>query len=302
MRALSLVLTLSATSLWAEPPKVMTDISPVQSLVDIVLGDLGLAGVLLPPGVSPHAFALRPADAAALDAADVVIWTGPGLSLWLAEPVATLAPDAATLVLLDTSGWVALPVRDDPAFSDDDAHEADHATAAGGTDPHAWMDPDIAAIWLGHIAATLALADPENATTYSANAATGADALRDLGAEITAQLVPVADRRFVLPHDGYQYFEHRFGLRAAGAITLSDASTPGPAHLADLRDLLNAGSVVCILTDPETSRKWVDLLAERATGTRTASIDGLGGSFMPGAGNYPAMLRQMADALTDCLS
>lgn len=298
MRVLSLILTLTATPLWAAPPRVMTDIAPVQSLTDMVLGDLGTAGVLLPPGASPHQFAMRPGDAAALASADVVIWVGPGLSHWLADPLATLAPDAMTLVLLETSGWAALPARDDPSFTDDD----DHDTDTGGPDPHAWMDPDIAAVWLGHIAATLAMADPDNAATYAENATVAASNLRALGADIATQLAPLSDRRFILPHDGYQYLEQRFGLSAAGAVTLSDATAPGPAHIAALRDLVTAGDVVCILTDPETGAKWVDLLAENATGTKTARIDGKGGSFAPGSGNYPAMLRQMADALADCLS
>ncbi len=302
MRVLSLILILSAVPLWAAPPNVMTDIAPVQSLTDMVLGDLGTADVLLPPGASPHEFALRPDDAAALATAGVVIWVGPGLSHWLTDPLATLAPNAATLVLLDSPGWIALPVRDDPAFADDDEHDHDHDTETDGPDPHAWMDPDIAAVWLGHIAATLAATDPDNAAIYTANATAAATALRDLGTDITAQLAPLSERRFILPHDGYQYFERRFDLHAAGAVTLSDATAPGPAHIASLRALVAEGNVVCILTDPETGAKWVDVLAETASETKTAGIDGMGGSFAPGAGNYPAMLRQMADALTSCLS
>lgn len=297
MRALSLALLLSATSALAEPPKVMTDIVPVQSLVDMVMGDIGQAGALMPPGASPHSFALRPADATALANADVVIWTGPGLSLWLTEPLATLAPDAATLVLLDTSGWQRLDVRNEPSFTA--PPNPDIPTV---TDPHAWMDPDIAVVWLGHIATTLASADPDNAAIYSANAAAAATDLRDLGAEIVTRLAPLADRPFVLPHDGYRYFENRFGLHPVGAITLSGATDPGPADLAELRDLVKAGGIDCILTDAETSQKWVDLLGEGMAEIKTARIDGLGGSFPPGADNYPTMLRQMADALVGCLS
>ena len=290
MRALSLALLLSATSALAEPPKVMTDIVPVQSLVDMVMGDIGQAGALMPPGASPHSFALRPADATALANADVVIWTGPGLSLWLTEPL-------ATLVLLDTSGWQRLDVRNEPSFTA--PPKPDTLTV---TDPHAWMDPDIAAVWLGHIATTLASADPDNAAIYRDNAATAAAALRDLGAGIATRLAPLADRPFVLPHDGYRYFENRFGLHPAGAITLSGGTSPGPADLAELRDLVKAGGIDCILTDAETSQKWVDLLGEGMAEIKTARIDGLGGSYPPGADNYPTMLGQMADALVGCLS
>lgn len=328
-----------------DAPVVIVDTVPLHSLVARVMVGIGTPKLLLPPGTSPHDFQLRPSDAARLTTATVVIWTGEGLAPWLAEPLATLAPEAVTLEVLETDGWTALPVREDAAFvpaedhegeanadeaveeqteaegeehaedeGADHAHEerdgAEHVDAAAdnhkdhdhsGTDPHAWLDPAVAAVWLTRIASTLATADPGNAALYEANAIEGAAELVALQAELTAILAPVAGRPYIVPHDAYQYFELAFGMPAAGAIALSDAATPGPARIAALRERVVASEVTCILTDPQTSPAWTDVLAEGA-GVNTAMVDPDGTGYAPGPDLYPAMMRDMTRAIAGCLA
>jgi zinc transport system substrate-binding protein len=354
----ALVLSLAPLSLRAEVPRVLADTIPVHSLVAQVMGDLGSPDLLLPPGVSVHDYQMRPSDAARLSGADVVIWTGAGLTPWLADPVGTLAPDALHLELLATEGWDALPLRAGTAFdhghdhdhaeetAGDDGHDHggdhdhaeedghdhggdqdhnhggdhdsaaaeghdhaaehgdhghDHAHAAGGTDPHAWLSPAVAAVWLGHIAAALAEADPANAATYRTNAAAAADRLADLQSSLAADLAPLSGRAFVVPHDAYQYFESAFALPAAGAVALSDAAAPGPARIADLRDRVEAGDIACILTDPQTNPEWSALLTETGL-ARTARVDADGTDIPPGPDAHAAILTGIAAALTACLS
>jgi zinc transport system substrate-binding protein len=347
----ALVLSLAPLSLRAEIPRVLADTIPVHSLVAQVMGDLGTPDLLLPPGVSVHDYQMRPSDAARLSSADVVVWTGAGLTSWLGDPVETLAPKALHLELLATEGWDALPLRAGAAFDDghghggkeagedtdhDHAEEAghddggdhdhdhggdhdsaaaegldhaaqhgdhghDHAHAAGGTDPHAWLSPGVAAVWLGHIAATLAEADPANAATYRANAEAAADRLSDLQTQLAADLAAFSGRAFVVPHDAYQYFETAFALPAAGAVALSDAAAPGPARIADLRDRVEAGDIACILTDPQTNPAWSALLTETGL-ARTARVDADGTDIPPGPDAHAAILTGIAAALASCLA
>jgi zinc transport system substrate-binding protein len=286
----------------AEVPRVMTDIGPVQSLVDRVMLGVSSADVLLAPGASPHDFAFRPSDAGRLAEAEVVIWVGHDLTPWLQEPIDTLAQAARHLELLTSPGWDRLALREDAAFADTTAHSDDHdGTDHGNTDPHAWLDPLVAAVWLDHIAQVLAEADPGNATTYRANAAAGAAELVALAADIRAQLAPFSGRGYVVPHDGYHYFEARFDLPASGAIALSDAQTPGPARIEELQSLIAARQIVCVLTDPQTAPDWTDILRD-TTATRTARIDAMGGGLEAGPALYPAIIHAMADALEGCLS
>lgn len=303
-----LIATLFPAAAMAEVPRVIVDTAPAHSLVSQVMAGVGVPELLLPPGISPHDFQFRPSDAATLSEAGLVIWTGHALVPWLEEPLETLAPNTPKLELLDSAGWEPLPLRTDAAFvveeehgEEDHDHDHSHDHDHGDFDPHAWLSPDVAQAWLTTIAATLSEADPDNAATYAANAAAAVDRIGTLKAEITEMLAPVQGRAYIVPHDAYQYFETAFGIPAAGAITLSDASAPGPARLATLQEMVASGNVTCILTDPETSPAWAAVLSE-GTLAKTALVDPDGVTFQAGPDLYDAVLRGVATALTDCLS
>ncbi len=183
----------------------------------------------------------------------------------------------------------------------EDNHDDAHDHAHEGTDPHAWLDPSVAAAWAGHIAAALATADPANAEIYHANAAEAQAEYAALANDVATRLSAISGRGYIVPHDAYQYFETRFDLPAAGTISLSDAATPGPARIADLRGRVADGGIVCVLTDPQTSPQWTAVLREGTTGVKTALADADGTGLTPGPDLYPAILTGMADALADCL-
>ena len=294
--------------LWADVPDVVTDIAPIHSLTAQVMGDLGTPALLLPPGADPHDFALRPSDAAALGAADLVIWVGHGLTPWLEESLETLAPNATSLELLETSGWDKLDVREDDHGDHDDhddhdnhdEHAEDDHHDHGDIDPHGWVDPAVARVWVRTIADTLTAADPENAAIYAANAGLAIADLTRLEQQLAAELAPVADRAYVLPHDGYQYFETRFGLTAKGAIAGIDARDPGPAQINALREQLVADGISCVFSDAEIGDRWAALVIE-GTDARTAELDGVGTGLEARSQLYEQMMTRLATAFVSCL-
>ncbi len=305
------LLAFAATPSFAEAPQVVTDIAPIHSLTAMVMQGVGTPEILLPPGASPHDFSMRPSDANMLSDADVVVWVGHGLTPWLEAPIETLAGNAATVELVELGDWPSLPLRDMSHFwkSEDGEHHDDHDDHGhddhdhGSIDPHAWLDPMVAVAWLGQIAQVLAESDPDNAETYLQNADQAAQMLNELSAQITADLAPFTATDFVVSHDGYQYFEQRFDLHAIGAITLSDAATPGPAHLSELRDELAEHQVTCVMTDPQTNPEWAALIAE-GTDAKLFEIDALSGGTQTELGPdlYPAILTQMAQQFQSCLT
>jgi len=115
----ALPLVLAAPAL-ADVPRVAVDIAPVHALVAQVMTGVGVPDLVLPPTASPHAYALRPSEAAALQAADLVVWVGPELTPWLADALDTLSGDAARLGLLQAEGIRRLDFRQGASF---DAHE-----------------------------------------------------------------------------------------------------------------------------------------------------------------------------------
>jgi ABC-type Zn2+ transport system substrate-binding protein/surface adhesin len=88
----------------AKVPRVVTDMPVVHALVTQVMGDLGPVDLLLDRGGDVHSYQMRPSQAQALAAADVVFWVGPELTPWLVRVRETLAPQALSVPLLEVPG------------------------------------------------------------------------------------------------------------------------------------------------------------------------------------------------------
>lgn len=92
-------------------PRVAVDITPIHSIVARVMAGVGTPELVLPPGTSPHDYALQPSRAALLQGADLVVWVGPELSPWMEAPIEALSSHATTLELETLPGVALLPVR-----------------------------------------------------------------------------------------------------------------------------------------------------------------------------------------------
>ena len=309
--ALGLLLLASLPAPAADAPRVAVDIAAVGSLVADVMGERGAPDVVVEPGASPHDRAMRPSAARALGRAELVFLTSGALTPWLVDAVEALAPEATAVELLEVPGTVRLPARVAATFGAGHDHDHDGRDGAadgppgdgagsGPIDPHAWLDPDNARVWLGAIADALAAADPAGADVYRANAERATAGLADLARRVEARLAPVRDRPFVVAHDGLRYFEARFGLGAAGAVVASDAVGPGPARLGALRDAIRAGGVGCVLVEPVTGERLARGIAAD-TGARAVEVDPLGARLEPGPGLYARLVEGVADALAECL-
>lgn len=314
MRPLNLALALSflflPTAARAKVPAVVTDIAVVQSLAQAVLGDLGQVAVLVPPGASAHSYQMRPSDAVALQRADLVFWVGEALSPWLGRVVAGAGLKGKTVELLDAPGTFLR------AFGAEGEHEHDHDATAPvdttvpaetghnheGLDPHAWLDPANARVWLGIIATELGAADPANAATLSANAAAADRAIAALDAELAEILAQLAGRPFVVFHDAYGYFADHYGLSVAGALNLGDASAPGAAHLTELRADLTAGGVVCAFPEAGHDASQLATMLEGTAVRAGAPLDPTGSLLTSGPGLYAALMHDLASRLADCLA
>lgn len=310
--ATAFMIALAAAPALADPPRVATDILPVHSLVAHIMEGVGEPEMVLPPGASPHGYAMRPSEAAALANADLFVWMGPDLTPWLGRAVESLAGDARSLALLEVEGTTLLEFRDDPEFAPhsggnghsagqpEDHAGATHGHARSGVDPHAWLDPENASVWLEAIAGALAGADPENATTYRRNAEAARADIDALAAELATMLEPVRGTPFIVYHDAYHYFGHRFGIEAAGAVAPADAAPPGPARISAIRDLIARTGATCIFAEPQAPADLVTTVTE-GTGVRAATLDPMGTTFGLGPDHYSQMMRGLAVALRDCL-
>ncbi|WP_309665415.1 metal ABC transporter solute-binding protein, Zn/Mn family [Tabrizicola sp.] len=301
---ITMLLASTALPALAEVPTVVTDIPPVHSLVAQVMGDLGTPVLLLGKGADEHDFQLRPSQAGDVAGAGLVVWIGPELTPWLDTALRNRPEGAAALALLDAPGTVRQDYADAGEHDHDAATEEAHAEGDehdhSGEDPHAWLDPGNAKVWLGLIAAELSRLDPDNAATYAANADAAGLGIDALDGEVAAILAPAKGRPLVTFHDAFGYFAGHYGLTIAGSIALGDAASPGAQRLTALRATLEAGEVLCIFPEVQHDPALVTQMAEGTGAKIGGALDPVGSALEPGAGAYAALLKGMAETIADC--
>lgn len=313
----------TCTMAFAEVPRVITDLPAIHSLTAQVMGDLGTPALLIDKGADAHSFQLRPSQAAMLADGDLVVWMGPEMTPWLERALASLAQDTPQLALLaapetylrdfdatatddhaDHAAEDHAPhAQDAPAQDHDDHAQGEHDTHDHGSiDPHAWLDPANARVWLGLIADQLATLDPDNAATYARNADLAQSGIDALDAELTAMLAPLKGRPFVASHDAYGYLIDHYGLSLVGTVALGDASSPGAARLATLRDTVTRTNARCLFPEVQHDPAFLTQLAAEADTRIGGALDPAGTSLDPSPDAYGTLMRQLATTLADCLA
>jgi len=306
----------------ADVPNVAADIAPVHSLVSRVMEGVGAPKLVIKSGASPHDYRLRPSEAKALQDADLVFWMGEELTPWMNGALETLASKASITTLLDQEGVTLHDFRESALFEahdhdedkdkdkdhkdhddhddhDDDNDHKDHDDH-GGHDPHAWLSPENAKLWLNIIASKLSVADPQNAASYFMNAAAGQAEMEEMIVEVNVMLKPVQGGKFVVFHDAYQYFENDFDFYASGAISLGDSSDPSPARIQKVQKRIRDEGIQCVLAEPQFNEGLVVTVMEGSEATASV-IDPLGAELNTGPNLYTQLIKNMAKTLRDCL-
>lgn len=269
-------------------PSVVTDIAPVASLVAQVMGDAGEPDVLVEAGSDGHHHQLRPSEARRIANADLLVWIGPALTPWL-EGASRSLVEEKQLVLLDVPKTLLRAV----GHADDASH--DH----GPVDPHAWLAPENAVIWLDAIAAALSKADPDNAGQYTANAAAAADRIRDVSVTARSLFQDADPAPFVVPHDAYGYFTSSMGLPDALAVGDLSDNAPSAAGLRLLHKRVSESGAVCF--HPEAGGGDRQMAAVQDLGLKQgADLDPTGMNQGDLDTLYTNIISSMSQAIAHC--
>jgi zinc transport system substrate-binding protein len=277
---------------------VLASIKPLQLIAAAVQDGAGTPDVLLPPGASPHNYALRPSEVRRVADADLLYWIGPDLEGFLQRPLALRKrPSVAVQTLPD------LHLRhfsEDGHGHDEEADEHDHDHRPGSLDAHLWLDPANARVIAQKMASDFAQADPANAQRYSTNLASFEQRLDQLDARLRERLSKVAHKPFFVFHEGFDYFEQAYGLKHTGVFTLGGEVQPGAAHVAAMRARLSDAGSSCVFSEPPARPRLAETLTAGLP-VRLAELDALGGFDEPSPRGYEGLLERLADNLAGCL-
>ena len=185
----------------------------------------------------------------------------------------------------------------------EDEHEGhdDHAGHEGHNhgefDAHIWLDPMNAKEMVHEIAHELSELDPSNKETYEANANRTLKSLDKLIEDVD-KAVP-KDISYIVFHDAYQYFEKRFGVSSAGALTLNPDVLPGAKQIADVQDLISDKGIKCIFSEPQYNPKIIETLASDMN-ISTGIIDPLGAYLEKGNTMYEELIKEISNSIKKC--
>jgi len=283
--------------------KVVTTIKPLHSLISNVMDGVGEPGLIIDGSISPHSFTMKPSHAKMLEEADVIFWIGEGIETSMEEPLDSIAKDAEVIEFMELDSIAKLKFREESIFGDHDDHDDhdDHAGHEGHNhgefDAHIWLDPSNAKEMVHEIAHELGDLDPANKDKYEANAEATIKALDQLISDVGTDIN--SDAKFVVFHDAYQYFEERFGVRAAGALTLNTDVLPGAKQIADIQDVIKDKGIKCIFSEPQFNPKIITTIAEDMN-IKTGVFDPLGANIDPGKSLYFKLISNLGNELKGC--
>ncbi len=279
--------------------RVLTSIKPLQQIAAAVQDGVALPEVLLPPGASPHNYALRPSDVRRVQDVDLLYWIGPDMETFLPRVLA-----GRTKVSVPVQSLPGMHLRHFTANSDphdeDDADEHDHDHRPGSLDAHLWLSSVNARVIAAKMAADLSAADPANAARYQSNVKAFDARLDTLDAQIKQRLAAIADKKFFVFHEAFDYFEDAYGLKHAGVFAVSSEVQPGAQHVAAMRARLAEFGKTCVFSEPPLRPKLADTLSAGLP-VKLAELDALGGYTPASARGYEQLLSKLADDLAGCL-
>jgi zinc transport system substrate-binding protein len=298
--ALSVAFLLGATCALPAQADVslLTSIKPLQLIAAAVEDGVGTPQVLLPPGASPHHYALRPSDVRKVGDADLLYWIGPDMETFLPRVLKTRSKPV--VAVQDLPGLKLRRFADDGHSHAEESDEHDHEHRPGSLDAHLWLSTLNARVIAARMAADLSGADPANAARYQANAHAFAARLDALDARIKARVATVAAKPWFVFHEAFDYFEDAYGLKHTGVFSVGAEVQPGAQHVAAMRARLQEAGKTCVFSEPPMRPRLAETLTAGLP-VKLAELDALGGFDTTTATGYEQLLEKLANDWAGCL-
>jgi zinc transport system substrate-binding protein len=278
--------------------KVLTSIKPLQLIATAVQDGVAIPEVLLPPGASPHNYALRPSDVRKVQSVDLLYWIGPDMEGFL--PRVLSGRTLPSVAVQDLPGMKLRRFAEDSHSHAEEADEHDHDHRPGSLDAHLWLSPVNARVIATKMATDLSAADPDNAARYQSNLKAFDERLDALDARLKKRLADVQGKPYFVFHEAFDYFEDAYGLKHVGVFSVAAEVQPGAQHVAAMRARLQEVGKTCVFSEPPLRPRLAETLVAGLP-VKLAELDALGGYTPATAQGYEQVLEKLGNDLAGCL-
>ena len=283
---------------------VIATTSVFADLAQLALGDNVTIETIIPAGVDVHTFEPSPADAQKLASADLIVMNGLGLDEWalsLLEAAGKSEEDVLELAegIDESNAWVYLEGEEhDEEEGEEHSEEEGEEHGHGGTDPHIWLDPKGAAIYVNRIAARVAAELPERAAEIESARDAGLAEIAALDEELRVGFAAVdaSARKIVTFHDAFGYFARAYEIEIVGVAVEAPGQEPSAKEIAALIDAIKAAGVTSVFSEAQFPSKVLDQVAAETGATVLENLysDALGDAP---ANSYLGAMRANASAI-----
>jgi manganese/iron transport system substrate-binding protein len=293
-RRLVTVLLMSASLVSAVPVmaeeriKAVTSFTILADMARNVAGDAADVVSITRPDAEIHNYQPTPGDLLAAQDADLVLWNGLNLEQWFAQFLGNL-PDVPNAVL--TEGIEPIGIGAGPY--------------EGKPNPHAWMSPTDALVYVENIRAAFTEVDPANAELYARNAAAYSARISEAVEPIRAALaaIPEEKRWLVTSEGAFSYLARDFGLRELYLWPINADQQGTPRQVRTVIDTVREQAIPVIFSESTISPAPAEQVA-RETGIRYGGVlyvDSLSGEDGP-VPTYLDLLRVTTSTIAAGLS
>ncbi|EJW11068.1 Manganese ABC transporter, periplasmic-binding protein SitA [Rhodovulum sp. PH10] len=239
-----------------KPFRVVTTFTVIQDIAQNVAGDRAIVESITKPGAEIHDYQPTPLDIVRAQDADLVLWNGFNLERWF-EKFFQNVREVPSVVL--TEGIEPMGIADGPY--------------TGKPNPHAWMSPTNALVYVENIRKALVKYDPANAEAYDRNAAAYSEQIRALDAPLRERLsaIPKNHRWLVTSEGAFSYLARDYGLHEAYLWPINADQQGTPQQVRKVIDLVRKNEIPVVFSESTISDRAAKQVA-RETGARYGGI------------------------------
>lgn len=246
---LAALLGLSLTQ-WAEAKfKVVTTFTVIQDIAQNVGGDAAEVESITKPGAEIHEYEPTPKDIVKAQSADLILWNGLNLERWFERFFQNINNKPAVVV---TTGIEPLSIYE--------------GAYKGAPNPHAWMSPSNALIYVENIKNAFIKYDPQNAAVYEKNAAAYAEKIKQLDKPFREKLssIPEAQRWLVTSEGAFSYLAKDYGLKEGYLWPINAEQQGTPQQVRKVIDLVKKNHIPVVFSESTISPKPAQQVAKES--------------------------------------
>lgn len=244
------VIALGLAALQAEAKfKVVTTFTVIQDIAQNVAGDAATVESITKPGAEIHEYEPTPKDIVKAQSADLILWNGLNLERWFERFFQNIKDKPAVVV---TEGITPLSIYEGP-YKD-------------APNPHAWMSPSNALIYVENIKNAFVKYDPQNADTYQKNAVVYAEKIKQLDKPLREKLAQIpADQRWLVTSEGaFSYLAKDYDLKEGYLWPINAEQQGTPQQVRKLIDLVKKNHIPVVFSESTVSAKPAQQVAKES--------------------------------------